>query len=144
MVLGTDNIYKTPRYTACFRQFGAEGTHCRFTHAYKIWFKVTFTEDILFITTEYPEFEQYLNEWFEKTFNYKTFVAKDDPKLEMFEYLNNEGVIDLVKLPNVGCERFSEFVMDEVNKIIDKFGLDMKCTQVETWEHEKNSGVAYN
>lgn len=134
--------YTSNRLTACFRQWRAEGTHCRFIHAYKIWFELKFNTNIdLF--KRYPEFENYLDSWFEGNFNYKTFVAKDDPKLDFFKQLNDRKVIDLVQLDNVGCERFSEYVLDKINNILDNFGLDFKCIQVETWEHEKNSGVVY-
>ena len=134
--------YVSDKLTSCFRQWRAENTHCRFTHAYKVWFELEFNTDSD-IFNDYPEFKHYLNNWFKTTFDYKTFVAKDDPKLDFFLHLNDEGIIDLTQLDHVGCERFSEFVLDEVNKIINKFGFNFICTQVETWEHEKNSGVAY-
>ena len=88
--------------------------------------------------------ETYLNEWFLDNFNYKTFVSEDDPELTTFSYLDQNNVISLVVIPEVGCERFSEYVLDKVNSILEHtFDLDVRCVRVETWEHEKNSGVAY-
>jgi 6-pyruvoyltetrahydropterin/6-carboxytetrahydropterin synthase len=138
MVKITNTLWKTNRFTSCFRQWKAEGTHCRFTHAYKIWFELTFNTDL----KDYPELCNYIHEWFELTFNYKTFVASDDPELESFKYLHTNKIIDLVELPQVGCERFSEFVLDNINKILSDFGVDSRCIKVETWEHDKNSGIA--
>jgi 6-pyruvoyltetrahydropterin/6-carboxytetrahydropterin synthase len=135
--------YQSAKYTSCFRQFGAEGTHCRFIHAYKIRFECEFNKDIKYLKVNYPEFIDYLDRWFEDNFNYKTFVAKNDPKLNMFEYLDTQDVIDLITLPYVGCERFSEFVLDNINNFIKMFDIDIECIMVETWEHEKNSGIAF-
>jgi 6-pyruvoyltetrahydropterin/6-carboxytetrahydropterin synthase len=33
-------------YSACFRQWRAEGTHCKFLHGYAVSFKVTFEGDL--------------------------------------------------------------------------------------------------
>lgn len=135
--------FKSPKLSACFRQWRADGTHCRFIHAYKIWFELEFDQDIDYIFKVYPEFRMYLNDWFISSFNYKTFASENDPELDTLKFLDQNKIISLVTLPEVGCERFSEFVLDEVNVIIKKFDLDFKCILVETWEHEKNSGVAY-
>lgn len=135
--------FKSPQLTACFRQWKAEGTHCRFTHAYKVWFDIDFDQDINDVFNLYPELKLYLNEWFLFNFNYKTFVSESDPELDTFKYLDQNKIISLITMPEVGCERFSEYVLDGVNTILEQFGLDVKCVRVETWEHEKNSGVAY-
>lgn len=134
---------QSPQLTACFRQWRAEGTHCRFIHAYKIWFEMEFDKNINFIFNTYPELKPHLNEWFLHTFNYKTFISENDPEINGFEYLNQNNIISLTVLPEVGCERFSEYVLDNINHILTQFDLDVRCVRVETWEHEKNSGVAY-
>jgi 6-pyruvoyltetrahydropterin/6-carboxytetrahydropterin synthase len=133
----------SPQLTACFRQWRAEGTHCRFTHAYKVWFELDFDQDINVVFNLYPELKQSLIEWFLSNFNYKTFVSENDPELDTFKLLDQNNAISLVTIPEVGCERFSEYVLDNVNVILSQFDLDIKCVRVETWEHEKNSGVAY-
>jgi 6-pyruvoyltetrahydropterin/6-carboxytetrahydropterin synthase len=133
----------SPQLTACFRQWRAEGTHCRFTHAYKVWFELDFDQDINVVFNLYPELKQYLTEWFLSNFNYKTFVSENDPELDTFKLLDQNNAISLATIPEVGCERFSEYVLDNVNVILSQFDLDIKCVRVETWEHEKNSGVAY-
>lgn len=134
---------QSPKLTACFRQWRAEGTHCRFTHAYKVWFELEFDKNINYVFNSYPELRSYLNGWFLSNFNYKTFVSEDDPELDTFKLLDQNNAISLVTIPEVGCERFSEYVLDNVNVILSQFDLDIKCIRVETWEHEKNSGVAY-
>lgn len=134
----------SPQLTACFRQWKAEGTHCRFIHAYKVWFELDFNQDIHVVFNLYPELKQYLTEWFLSNFNYKTFVSENDPELDTFKLLNQNNAISLIIIPEVGCERFSEYVLDKVNHILKHdFDLDVKCVRVETWEHEKNSGVVY-
>ena len=67
--------YQSAKYTSCFRQFGAEGTHCRFIHAYKIRFECEFNKDIKYLKVNYPEFIDYLDRWFQHNFNYKNLLG---------------------------------------------------------------------
>jgi 6-pyruvoyltetrahydropterin/6-carboxytetrahydropterin synthase len=128
-------------YSACFRQWRAEGTHCKYLHSYIIKFKLIFSHKDENIFELYPEFEIYLKDWFENTFNYKTFVAADDPYLQVFYKMDNDGIIQLSILEQVGCERFSEYVFNEVENIIKSFDLDLNLESVETFEHDKNSAL---
>jgi 6-pyruvoyltetrahydropterin/6-carboxytetrahydropterin synthase len=128
-------------YSTVFRQWKADGTHCRFLHAYYISFKLGFDQDVNIIFKQYPEFKKYLNAWFKSTFDYKTFLAEDDPYLEHFKQMDEDGIIQLTILKNVGCERFSEFTYNEVNRIISNFGIDLNVISVETFEHDKNSAI---
>lgn len=130
-------------FSTVFRQWRAEGTHCRFLHSYIIRFHVVFNHDEKNIFKLYPEFERYLKKWFKNTFDYKTFIAQDDPQLEYFKQAHNNGLIQLTILPTVGAERFSEFVYNEVNNIIIDFDLsqDIIIKSVETFEHDKNSAL---
>jgi 6-pyruvoyltetrahydropterin/6-carboxytetrahydropterin synthase len=128
-------------YSTVFRQWKADGTHCKFLHAYNISFKLQFDIDINNVFKQYPEFKKYLKDWFKTTFDHKTFIAQDDPYLDKFKQMDKDKIIQLMVLENVGCERFSEFVCGEVNNIIETFGLDLNIISVETYEHEKNSAI---
>jgi 6-pyruvoyltetrahydropterin/6-carboxytetrahydropterin synthase len=130
-------------YSACFRQWKADGTHCKYLHSYILSFQIIFNHDEENIFKLYPEFERYLKQWFQNTFDHKTFISKDDPYMETFERLDKDKIIQLHILDAVGCERFSEFVCGEVNNIINEFDLDLDMTikSVETFEHSKNSAL---
>jgi 6-pyruvoyltetrahydropterin/6-carboxytetrahydropterin synthase len=128
-------------YSACFRQWKAEGTHCRFLHSYIIKFKLIFLSDVENIFELHPDLELLLYGWFKNTFEYKTFVAKDDPHLDKFKQMENDGIIQLTILESVGCERFSEYVYNQLQPIIDKFNLNIMIKSVETFEHDKNSAL---
>ena len=135
--------YITKRYTACFRQWKAEGTHCRFIHAYRVWFELEFNKPIDDVFNEYPQLVKVFEDYFDNTFNYKTFVAADDPNLTDFQFMYDNKIVDLVVLPQVGCERFSEVILNHMNNYFKLNKIDLKCVMVETKEHEKNSGVAF-
>lgn len=128
-------------FSACFRQWKAEGTHCKYLHAYELSFQLNFDRDIMDIFKKYPEFDTYLEKWFNDTFRYKTFIAEDDPYLNKFKELNNLNIIQLTILPQVGCERFAEFIFNNINTIINHFGIDLELISTEVFEHEKNSAL---
>jgi 6-pyruvoyltetrahydropterin/6-carboxytetrahydropterin synthase len=131
-------------YSACFRQWRAEGTHCRYLHSYIVKFELIFSHDKdENIFKMYPKFDIHLKNWFESTFNHKTFVAQDDPYLETFKKIHDEGIIQLSILEQVGCERFSEYVFNNVKNIIKSFEIDLKLLSVETFEHDKNSALCF-
>jgi 6-pyruvoyltetrahydropterin/6-carboxytetrahydropterin synthase len=132
----------TPQYTACFRQWKAEGTHCRYTHAYKVWFEIEFNKSYFALKQTHPEIMAVVWNML-SSLDFKTFVATDDPYLDKFMELHRLKVISLMLLPQVGCERFSEFILNKVNTILSEFSTDIKCLSVETFEHNKNSGIAY-
>jgi uncharacterized protein YqgV (UPF0045/DUF77 family) len=55
--------------------------------------------------------------------------------------MEKDGIIKLHILPYVGCERFSEYVFNQLNEIIKSFDVEMDVESVETFEHEKNSAL---
>jgi len=128
-------------YSACFRQWKADGTHCKYLHSYVISFKVEFNHGVEDIFNIYPELKKYMKDWFKETFDHVTFVAEDDPHLDSFKQMEKDGTIKLHILPYVGCERFSEYVFNQLNEIIKSFDVEMDVESVETFEHEKNSAL---
>lgn len=112
-----------------------------YIHSYIVSFKVKFNHDVEDVFSVYPELRVYIKNWFKKTFDYVTFVAEDDPHLNIFKQMEKDNIIKLCILPNVGCERFSEYVLTQLNEIIKSFDVDMEIESVETFEHEKNSAL---
>lgn len=143
-------------YSACFRQWKADGTHCRFLHGYAISFRVTFEGELdernwVFdfggmkraknkIYLEDKEFSP--NEFFSYLLDHTTIVAEDDPEIEIFKELNKKGIIQLRILPSVGCERFAEFLCITINNfvLLETQGR-VKVTEVTVYEHDRNSAT---
>ena len=145
-------------YSACFRQWRAEGTHCKFLHGYAVSFRVVFEGDLdernwvfdfggmkrakTFITIEHlnKEITATPKEFFAWLLDHTTIVAEDDPELETFKELNEKGIIQLRIMKDVGCERFAEFLFFTINQFLqNETDGRVKATKVTVYEHERNS-----
>ena len=139
-------------YSCVFRQWRAEGTHCRFLHGYGVSFRVWF-EGELDERNWVWDFGQakrsiYLIDgmspkaWMDYMFDHTTIMAEDDPLLSSFKTLEATGAVQLRIIPAVGCEKFAEYIYNKLNPWveIDSNGR-VKITQVEFREHEKNSAL---
>jgi 6-pyruvoyltetrahydropterin/6-carboxytetrahydropterin synthase len=141
-------------YSACFRQWRAEGTHCKFLHGYGISFKVTFEGELdhrnwvadfgflkrstAMINGKRPD------KYFQSLFDHTVIVAHDDPALPHFQSLADLQIIQLVVMQDVGCEKFAEFILTKFNELLRaETSGRVKATSVEVFEHPKNSAIAY-
>lgn len=137
-------------FSCVFRQWKAEGTHCRFLHGYGVSFKVWFEGELddrnwvwdfggmkrakTQIAGMSPK------DYFAWLLDHTTIVAIDDPYLEQFEQMYKDGIIQLRVLPAVGCERFAEYLYSVINKFLENETEGrVKATKVEVYEHERNS-----
>lgn len=148
-------------FSTCFRQWKAEGTHCKFLHGYSIKFKIVFEGELdernwvmdfgfmkrseslmrLHILEDDYGFA-HPGDWFKWFFDHTVVIAEDDPQIEYFKKLHNNDVIQLRILNKVGCEMFAEFVYDELSEWLQKeVGDRVKIVSVECIEHEKNSAI---
>jgi 6-pyruvoyltetrahydropterin/6-carboxytetrahydropterin synthase len=128
-------------YSACFRQWRADGTHCKYLHSYVLTFKVTFDQDVSSIFLRGKKQRHKISKWFKNTFDKTTFVAADDPYLDIFNILAYDKAIKLKVIDKVGCEMFSEFVLINLNKLLEELGEEQRVISVETFEHNKNSAL---
>ena len=137
-------------YSTCFRQWRAEGTHCKFLHGYgvsvKIWFEGELDEKNW--VWDFGGFKRAKGtidgmnpkDWMTWLLDHTTIVAEDDPQLEYFQQGANLGVYQLRVIPAVGAERFAEFIYNKVNDfIMVETDGRVKVVQVEFREHEKNT-----
>ena len=137
-------------FSTCFRQWKAEGTHCKFLHGYAVSFRVWFEGELdernwvwdfggmkrakTQIAGMSPK------DYFAWLLDHTTIVAIDDPYLEQFEQMYKDGIIQLRVLPAVGCERFAEYLYNVINKFLEKETEGrVKAIKVEVYEHERNS-----
>jgi len=139
-------------FSCVFRQWKAEGTHCRFLHGYGVSFKVWFEGEIDeknwvwdfggmkrangTIDGMNPK------AWMDYMFDHTTLIAEDDPYLEGWKAMDHHGLIQLRVIPHVGAERFAEFIFNKLNDFV-KAETDnrVRVTKVEFMEHNKNSAI---
>jgi len=137
-------------YSACFRQWKAEGTHCRFLHGYAVSFRVWFEGDLdernwVFDFGGMKRAKTKMNgmspkDYFAWLLDHTTIVAQDDPYLEQFKQMHQDGVIQLRIMDAVGCERFAQYLYDIINGFLElETDNRVRATKVEVYEHERNS-----
>jgi len=137
-------------YSTCFRQWKAEDTHCKFLHGYAVSFRVWFEGELDHrnwvwdfggmkrakgnISGMSPK------AYFDYLLDHTTIVANDDPYLENFKKMDDDGIIQLRILESTGCERFAEYLYNTINVFLyaETEGR-VKAAKVEVYEHERNS-----
>ncbi len=137
-------------YSTCFRQWRADGTHCKFLHGYgvsvKIWFEGELDEKNW--VWDFGGFKRAKGtiegmnpkDWMTWLLDHTTIVAEDDPHLGYFVEGAAKGVYQLRIIPAVGAERFAEYIYNKVNDfIVAETEGRVKVAQVEFREHEKNT-----
>jgi 6-pyruvoyltetrahydropterin/6-carboxytetrahydropterin synthase len=137
-------------YSTCFRQWRADGTHCKFLHGYgvsvKIWFEGELDEKNW--VWDFGGFKRAKGtiegmnpkDWMTWLLDHTTIVAEDDPQLGYFVEGAAKGVYQLRIIPAVGAERFAEYIYNKVNDfIVAETEGRVKVAQVEFREHEKNT-----
>ena len=123
------------------RQWRAE-SHCRFVHGYSREFYFEFAAKELTKEGWVVDFGGLveLKAWLEHTFDHTFLIAQDDPHLDEFKKLDQQGIIQLRVLPNPGMEGSAQYVYEEATRILkNKYGERAWITMVEVFENEKNS-----
>jgi 6-pyruvoyltetrahydropterin/6-carboxytetrahydropterin synthase len=146
----------TEKFSTCFRQWKASGTHCKFLHGYDIYFKFTFRTELLdernwvqdfgFLTRSEFKFDGLqLKDWFKFMFDHTTIISSTDPYIELFKGLDDEKLIQLRVMEQVGCEKFAEFVYNVISlSLKHDLGHVVELESVECFENEKNSAIFVN
>jgi 6-pyruvoyltetrahydropterin/6-carboxytetrahydropterin synthase len=141
-------------YSTCFRQWKAEGTHCKFLHGYAVSFRVWFEGDLderhwVFDFGGMKRAKTTIEgmspkDYFAYLLDHTTIVAEDDPYLPLFYQMHESSIIQLRTLPSVGCERFAEFLYKKINDFLQEETQGrVKATKVTVYEHERNSASYY-
>lgn len=139
-------------YSTVFRQWRAEGTHCRFLHGYGISFKIIFEGDLdernwVWDFGGMKRAKNKINgmnpkEWMDHMFDHTYIIAKDDPFLNKALEMHNEEIVQLRIVPATGAEQFAKFIYDKVSEFI-KIETEgrVRVVSVEFKEHNKNSAI---
>lgn len=140
---GSGKVYgHNQGFSCCFRQWRAQ-SHCNKLHGYAISVEIEFEAKKLNKLNWVVDFGdmQEVKSWLRETFDHKTLVAVDDPKISLFRSMHDDRLCDLVEVEeSVGCEAFSEMIGKFVLRWMRTKGLaprvDLK--QVIVREHEAN------
>jgi 6-pyruvoyltetrahydropterin/6-carboxytetrahydropterin synthase len=130
--------------SCAFRQWRAEGTHCKYVHGYrlmaKFWFGCQGLDDKNWVINfgGLKEVKKVLQDQFDHTL----CIAKDDPLLEVFKELDEIGGCQLRIMDGVGIEKTAEWCFNTVNPMINEMSVG-RCwvDKVEVWEHDLNSAI---
>ena len=144
MWLSTKTYGHNEGLSCAFRQWRATGSHCRFLHGYAIGVRFVFTSKTLDDRNWIMDFGglKDLKKWLHDTFDHKTLVAQDDPALETFKDLYAAGIVDLVILENVGCEKFAETIWHKASEIVSQATQGrVSVVSCEVMEHAGNSAI---
>jgi 6-pyruvoyltetrahydropterin/6-carboxytetrahydropterin synthase len=131
--------------SCAFRQWRATHSHCRFLHGYAVSVRLEFETQELDARNWVVDFGglKDLKRKLEDTFDHKTVVAHDDPQMDWFHRGHELGLLDLVILDDVGCERFAEHVYQLAANWLKGNGYAPRCrvSLVEVREHGANSAI---
>jgi len=139
-------------YSCVFRQWKAEGTHCRFLHGYGVSFRVWFEGELDernwvwdfggmkrakgTIDGKNPK------AWMDYMFDHTTIIAEDDPFINAFKQMETAGVAQIRITPAVGAEQFAKFIFEKLNTFVqEETNGRVKVTRVEFMEHNKNTAI---
>lgn len=139
-------------YSCVFRQWKAEGTHCRFLHGYGVSFKVWFEGDLdeRNWVWDFGGMKRAKGTidgmnpkaWMDYMFDHTMFVAEDDPFIESFKLMDKAGAAQIRILPAVGAEKFAEFVFNKLNEFVNQETQGrVKVVRIKFSENNKNSAI---
>ena len=139
-------------FSCVFRQWKAEGTHCRFLHGYGVSFKVWFEGELdeRNWVWDFGGMKRAKGTidgmnpkaWMDYMFDHTTIIAEDDPYLGGWSMMDQHGLIQLRVIPAVGAERFAEYIYHKLNTFVqEETEGRVRVTKVEFMENNKNSAT---
>tara|TARA_B100001996_G_scaffold92120_1_gene68624 strand:- start:45 stop:509 length:465 start_codon:yes stop_codon:yes gene_type:complete len=137
-------------FSTVFRQWRAEGTHCKFVHGYGISFKIYFEGELddrnwvwdfggmKRAKTKIDGMSPKV--WMDHMFDHTLIVAEDDPELLAFKQMDKAGVAQVRVIENTGAEKFAEYIYNKVNEFVQtETERRVRVTKVKFMEHGKNA-----
>jgi 6-pyruvoyltetrahydropterin/6-carboxytetrahydropterin synthase len=139
-------------YSCVFRQWKADGTHCRFLHGYGVSFRVWFEGELdernwvwdfggmkrAKGTIDYMNPKQ----WMDYMFDHTVIISEDDPYLDVFKKMMVDDLIQLRIIPATGAEQFAKYIYNKLNTFVqEETEGRVKVARVEFMEHNKNTAI---
>jgi 6-pyruvoyltetrahydropterin/6-carboxytetrahydropterin synthase len=139
-------------YSCVFRQWRAEGTHCRFLHGYGVSFRVWFEGELdeRNWVWDFGGMKRAKGTidgmnpkaWMDYMFDHTLVVAEDDPYVEGFKAMGEHGLAQVRVIPAVGAEQFAKFIFEKLNTFVqEETSGRVKVARVEFMEHNKNTAI---
>jgi 6-pyruvoyltetrahydropterin/6-carboxytetrahydropterin synthase len=139
-------------FSTVFRQWKAEGTHCRFLHGYGVSFRVWFEGELdernwVWDFGGMKRAKGNIDgmnpkEWMDYMFDHTTIIATDDPGIGGFRTMNDLGIIQLRELEAVGAEQFAKYIFEKLNTFVqEETSGRVSVVRVEFMEHNKNTAI---
>ena len=139
-------------FSCVFRQWRAEGTHCRFIHGYGISFRVWFEGELdeRNWVWDFGGMKRAKGTidgmnpkaWMDYMFDHTMIIAEDDPFIESFRLMGQAGAAQVRILPAVGAEKFAEYIYNKLQAFVsEETGGRVSVVRVEFLENGKNSAL---
>ena len=139
-------------FSCVFRQWKADGTHCKYVHGYGVSFKVWFEGqlDEKNWVWDFGGMKRAKGTidgmnpkaWMDYMFDHTMIVAEDDPFLESFKLMDRAGAAQVRILPAVGAEKFAEYIFNKLQEFINEETEGrVRIVRVDFMEHGRNSAI---
>ena len=139
-------------FSCVFRQWKAEGTHCKFLHGYGVAFRVWFEGELdeRNWVWDFGGMKRAKGTidgmnpkaWMDYMFDHTYIIAEDDPFLPLAKGMNSGGIVQLRIIPAVGAEQFAKYIYDKLNTFVqEETNGRVKVVRVEFMEHNKNTAI---
>ena len=130
-------------YPCAHRQWKHEG-HCAYIHGYSREFTFHFRaaeRDKHGWVVGFGDLKP-LKEWLDYMFDHTLLIAEDDPELEKFKEMHEDGICDLRLLPDNSIEGCAKYIWDYANNLVKNITNERAvCFEVEVRENDKNSAT---
>ena len=139
-------------FSCVFRQWKAEGTHCKYVHGYGVSFKVWFEGELdeRNWVWDFGGMKRAKGTidgmnpkaWMDYMFDHTMIIAEDDPFIESFRLMGQAGAAQVRILPAVGAEKFAEYIYNKLQAFVsEETGGRVSVVRVEFLENGKNSAL---
>ena len=139
-------------FSCVFRQWRAEGTHCKYIHGYGISFRVWFEGDLdeRNWVWDFGGMKRAkgtidgLNPkaWMDYMFDHTMIIAEDDPFIESFRLMGQAGAAQVRILPAVGAEKFAQYIYSKLQAFVsEETAGRVNVVRVEFLENGRNTAI---
>ena len=139
-------------FSCVFRQWRAEGTHCKYIHGYGVSFRVWFEGELdeRNWVWDFGGMKRAKGTidgmnpkaWMDYMFDHTMIIAEDDPFLESFRLMGTAGAAQVRILPAVGAEKFAEYIYNKLQAFVsEETGGRVSVVRVEFLENGRNTAI---
>jgi 6-pyruvoyltetrahydropterin/6-carboxytetrahydropterin synthase len=139
-------------FSCVFRQWRAEGTHCKYIHGYGVSFRVWFEGELdeRNWVWDFGGMKRSKGTidgmnpkaWMDYIFDHTMIIAEDDPFLESFRLMGTAGAAQVRILPAVGAEKFAEYIYNKLQAFVsEETAGRVNVVRVEFLENGRNTAI---